>query len=391
MVIMGLFRRLGLGLATSIFTLGLFVFTIALGAYMVLDKPANVKGALKESGVYPVLVENTLAQKQQMLGRYLPVTNPEVGQAVDEAFSATYLQNTIEHNVDATYDWIHGLTQQPNYSANLSEPKAKLAENISLVVTRKLDSLPLCTNRIETPTTVADVLAMECRPPGVPNELFIRAAQEGIENSNVFDQVVTPVLTLQDEQGQSLTQSLDGVPKAYGTFKQALLILPVILALTAVAMVFWSVSRRQGLRAVGRNLVIIGIVTILVSLAAVWAMGKGAGWMAGSNNNLVILEGKIVTIAELLGAQLRNWLMGISAGYIFLGISLLVIARIRSNKNAEHNQELNSSLGYSSTIPKAGTTFDPSATAGNNQSLQTAKKPTNQSVNPRSTGTTNKK
>jgi hypothetical protein len=336
-----------------------------MSIYAVLDKPATVKSSLSQSGVYQVLVDNTLLQKQQQLSAYLPVVNSDVRKAVREAFPVAYLQSTTEHNVDITYDWVHGRTQKPQYSADLTQPKAALAENISRLVEQKMAGLPLCTGTMATPTTVADVLNLDCKPVGIPTSYLVAAARQGVEHSNVFGQVVTPVLTLQDGQGQSLTSSLSSVPKLYQKFILLLYVVPVALLLCGLAVLFWSEPRRQGLRTMARSLLIIGIITILLSLAMVWALGKGAQWASGSNNDLVLIEGKIVAIAHLIGAQLRNWLVGFGAGYIVIGIIFLLVARISGTKDAKQNKALNKSLGYNDNIPSAGTTFDPGADAQN--------------------------
>lgn len=355
---MRFFQRLGLGLATSIFSTFLVVFAISVSIYMVLDKPQNVKDALRNSGAYQVLVDNALQRKQQQLGVYLPVENSGVQQAVRQAFSTTYLQNTTERNIDATYAWVHGETTSPHYSADLSEPKTALAQNLSQLVEQKVSALPPCTSVQVTPTTLSDVLALQCRPIGISTGYLVAAAQQGVGQSNVFDQVVAPILTLQDEQGKSLTSSLSVVPKAYHYFVLSLFIVPVILLLAALAIVFWSESRRQGIKALARSLLVTGIVTILLSLAAVWGLGKAAQLASDSSADLLLIQGKFVGVAHLLGAQLRNWLIIIGGAYIVLAIGLWILVKVRQSAAASENRRLNTSLGYNQNIPSAGTTFE---------------------------------
>lgn len=361
---MGFFKRLGHGLATTIFSTLLVVFALSMSAYMVLDKPPVVKKALADSGVYSVLVDNTLDQKQQQLGAYLPVDDPAVQKAVREAFPTSYLQTTIEHNVDATYDWIHGLTQKPHYSADLSQPKDALAANIGQLVAQHVSGLPVCKTVSDIPTTVGDVLALDCRPAGISADYLVKSAQSGVAQSSLFDQTVKPVLTLQDEQGQSLTDSLSAVPDAYHKFLISLYVVPAVLVLAAVAILFWSESKRQALKTVARSLIVTGIISILFSFAAVWLIGKAGQWSAGSSNDLILVESKIVEIAHLLGAQLRNWLAIIGGGYVLIGIILLAVNRFVGMKDATQNRALNKSLGYNDNIPQAGTTFDPQRTEG---------------------------
>jgi hypothetical protein len=355
---MGFFRRLGLNLATTIFSTFLVIFAVSLSAYVVLDKPATVKNALTDSGAYTVLVNNTLSQKQGELSAYLPVDQPEVQKAVEDAFSTSYLQRTTEHNIDATYAWIHGDTAKPRYSADLSEPKQALANNISQLVNQKLAGLPACT-KLVVPTTLDDILNLTCRPVGFSTEYLTSAAQSAVEQSSLFDQVVAPVLTLQDKQGKSLTDSLSILPTVYHYFVISLFVMPVILVLSGLAVIFGGETKRQGVKRIARSLIVTGILTVLLSFLAVWLLGKAAGLAAGSSSDLILVEGKIVEIAHIIGRQLRNWLAGIGGGYAGLGIVMLVGMYLLGKKTARQNMDLNKSLGYNNNIPSAGTMFDP--------------------------------
>jgi hypothetical protein len=364
---MGFFRRLGLGLSTSVFSSLVVVFALALCTYFVLDNSNEVKQALSKSGVYQVLVDSTLTQKKEQLGRYLPINNPEVQKVVRDSFSTSYLQNTTERNIDATYTWLHGLTQKPNYSADLSQPKSALADNLGMLVAQHLNGLPACTKTVALPTSVDDILSLTCRPIGVSSDFLVAATQLQVSQSNVFDRVVAPVLTFQDEQGKSLTDKMSYVPKAHHYFVMALYVIPAILLITGLAIIFWSETKRTGLRRLARILIVTGIISILLSLTVVWGLGKAARYMADSNADLLLLQGKVVEIAHILGEHFRNWLMGIGSGYALVGVILLVGGRLSGRSSMKQNKALNKSLGYSENIPTAGTRFDPTAADGSKE------------------------
>lgn len=361
---MGFFKRLGLGLTTSVFSLLLVVFAIFISIYMVLDRPDNLKQALRESDIYSIVIENTLTQQKEALeSSNLPLDNPEVKAAFDQAFSPEYVQSTSEQNIDATYDWLHGTTQKPNYQVDVSQPKEVFASNIQKLVSDKLGSLPACTKPSEmvVPSNAEEVLSMKCRPPGLPTELVGLVAGEQVKSSSLFSEVANSVATLEDSEGRPLTDKLSIVPEIHRYYIASLYVIPAILLLCAVIIFFGSASRRWGLRTMGRILIGTGITTMLLSIAAIWLLGKGVDFLGDQNASIAALQTKLLEVAHIIGSQLRNWLVGIGGGYVLAAIALLCIGHFWGRKKEHENQALNSSLGYSTAIPKAGTTFDPTS------------------------------
>jgi hypothetical protein len=354
------FRRLGLGLATSLFSFLLIVFALFASVFFVLDNPGTLKTALSQSGIYNVAVSLT-AQKQQGLGLALPLDNPEVKQALTSALPASYIQATSERNIDSTYDWIHGRVQKPTYVADVSQPKNAFANNISTLVEQKFSALPVCTKLIAIPTTAAEVLNLTCRPAGIPASLVAAAAQLQIAQSGVIDTVATSATTLQDNNGQSLTDKLSYVPKAHRYYIISLYVIPFLLLLSGTAIFFWSQSRRSALKVMARMLLVTGLLSIIFSLVAVWALGQGVHYLENSTTILAAVQGKLLDVANILGTHLRNWWIGIGAGYIVAAVTLMVLLKVKGARNTQQNEHLNAELGYNANIPSAGTTFDPHA------------------------------
>lgn len=355
---MGLLQRLGLSLATSIFSLFLIVFAAFASVYMVLDKPPVVKQAVKDSGIYEVFLDHTLTQQRALAGN-LPVDNPQVRQAVAAAFPVSYLQSTAEHNIDTTYDWVHGKRPQPDYSVDVSQPKNAFADNVATLVEQKAGSLPACTRPVMPPTTPAELLNMACRPAGLSaGQLAAAARTQAVQNTD-FDRLASSITTPTDQQGRPLTDNLSFVPVGYRYYLMTLWIIPVVLLLCAAAIFFWSSTRNTGLKRLSRILFVTGIMSIILSIVAVWLLGKGVNFLGSQNNALLAVQGKLLTIADLLAAQLRTWLLGIGGAYILAGVGLFIIFKIRSRQALQRAKQLNSSLGYNPDMPSVGTTYNP--------------------------------
>lgn len=358
---MVLLRRLGLGIVVLLFSVLLVVFALFASTYMVLDKPLTLKNALMTSGVYDVVVEKTLEQKNQELSAALPLDNPEVRQALKDAFPVSYLQSTAEHNIDATYDWVHGTTQKPDYRVDVSQPKETFAANLARLAETRMNSLPACTKMVEMPVTATDVLEMTCLPPGVPPSLIAANVREQATESKLLDDIAAATAAVKGKGGQSLADRMGFIPKAYGYYIISLYVIPVVLVLSALGVLYWSMSRRLGLRRVGGILLATGFISIGLAILIAWLLGFGARSLGNSDASWLALQSRLLEAAHLIGAQLRNWLIGIGAGYVVAGIAVLVLFKFKNRQNAEQNEDLNKSLGYSSDIPSAGTTFGPKA------------------------------
>ena len=355
---MRIFQRLGLGLSSSLFSFLLVIFALFASVYFVLDTPGTLKQVLRQSGVYSIVIDNELIAQTDTSNKLL-LDNPVVKQALQQAFPTSYVQTTSENNIDATYNWIHGLTPKPNYSVDVSGPKNTFADNLASAVEQKLNALPVCTKLVAIPTTPAEVLALTCRPIGVPVDRFVTAARDQATASNIFSQIADSTTKLTDKQGKPLTDKLSYVPTAHRYYIWSLYIIPAILLLCGVAIIFWSESRRAGLKRIARILIVTGIMSILLSILAVWAIGKGVHLLQDQSASLLAVQTKLLEVANLLGADLRNWWIGIGAGYIVIAIIILIALKLRGTKSVQQVKALNKSLGYNNNIPAAGTKFGP--------------------------------
>jgi hypothetical protein len=343
------FRRLAVGCAATLFSLVLVVFALSISVFFVLDKPDTLKNALRTSGLYGSFVDATVADKQQELGETLVLENPQLQAALKEAFTPAYLQSASEKNIDTTYDWLHGKIQKPDYSVDTSQPRAAFAANVKRLATERVAALPVCGPEVDMSVPPAAVLDMRCRPSNISVDEVASIISLHAENSYIIQDMAQSTVTIKDDNGQVLSDRFSFLPKIHTYFIWSLFIMPLALGLCVPALVFWSLSKRQGFKHIGRILLTTGLITIILAVAAAWLLGRGAEWLGGTNQVLVAIQGKLLEAGHLIGESLRNWLIGIGAGYVVVGIVALVGARIKNNQ----------SLGYRSGIPAAGTMFDP--------------------------------
>lgn len=358
--IMQFLRHLGLGLSVSVFSLLLVVFAAALTTYAVLDRPAPLKNALQTSGIYNVFVSRTLAEKQAQGEIDVPATGAArdaINRAVQDALSPSFVQQTAERSVDQAYAWLHGKTPQLGLAINANDAKQRFADSIAAYVQQKATSLPVCTQAVPVPTTLDELLALNCRPAVIPPALLAAAARQEALKTQFFDQLVLTTNNLQDEQGRPLSEKLEAVPRAHRYFMLSLYIMPAVLLLCALAIIFCSATRRGGMKRVGHMLLWAGVFNIGWALAITWILTNLSGRLT-STGEAAAFESNVLRIVDSLAAGLRTWWVAVGIAYVLIGIALFVTVRLLNKRTVHDVEALNKSLGYAD-VPSAGTTFDP--------------------------------
>jgi hypothetical protein len=354
-------RRLGLGLAASLFSALLLIFAIALTVFAVLDRPGPVKKALDTSGIYNVFVSRTLAEKQDQGEIETPSTDEAqnaLDHAVQQALSPAFIQKTAEDSVDQAYDWLHGRTKHLGLAVNVADAKERFANSIAAYVQQKAATLPVCTHPVQVPATLDELMALNCRPAGVPAEVLATVARQEALKTRFFDELLLTTDNLEDEQGHSLDKKLEAVPRAHRYFIMSLYIIPVVLLLCTVAIIFGSATRRGGMKRVGHMLLWTGLLSIVWALVAMWLLGKAGERVASDNGEVAAIGNNILRAIDSLAVDLRTWWVGIGVAYVLLGVALFVTTRLLNKRTVHDVEALNKSLGYAH-VPSAGTTFDP--------------------------------
>jgi hypothetical protein len=357
---MDFIRKLGLSIVTSLFSTLLVVFAVSVAMYFVLDTPGTIKNALRESGIYNVFIDKTLPSQRSDITE-LAQADPGVKQAIESAFPPSYLQANTEHTIDTTYDWLHGTTQTPSYGIDLTQPKQVFADNIAGLVKQRAANLPACSSITSVPGTAAEILALTCRPLGETSDTLAAAARERVLTNGVFETIAQPINNSNQDTQQRLTHDLRYIPEAHHYYILSLFIVPAVLLLFAVAIIFWSISKRAGIRHIAWSLCVTGLTTALLAFVAVWAFRYFSGVVSNNGVALANVQEPVRIAVNLVSTQLRNWLIGVGGAYILAAIILWVVLRLSrsSKKKLRHIQDLNREMEYSSSVPAAGTTFDP--------------------------------
>lgn len=320
---MGILRRFGLSLAIFIFSSCISLLALFVAVYAVFETPTSLKAALQTSGIYlalprtdsPSAVTSALPEK----------TDPGIQQAFANAFPPEFIQNSSEQAIDSIYNWLHGVTPTPDFSIDITSVKANFANNVATYLQQKLDSLPPCTGPLpQLPTSATDVANLTCRPPGITTTTLAEQARQEILASSLLSETTTiNTSTFKDAEGKPLSDQLAFIPVLHQYYVTSLYVIPILIILCIIAIIFWSLDKRTGIKRIAWIFIGIGVTIATTSLVGVWLLQSGAT-LFGSADSMQVA---FIAILKTLAIELSSWWVGFGIAYIILGIVALVILR----------------------------------------------------------------
>ncbi len=330
---MNMLRRFGLSVAVLLFSFCISVGALFVGLYAVFETPQSLKQALDKSGIYNISAQDSLASEEATASS-LPVNDPGLQQAFSSSFSSSFVRQSSEKVIDNIYNWGQGRTASPDFSVDLNQPKNTFADNVAVYVKQRLDNLPLCTQIITPPTSLDELLSMTCRPYGISTAAIAETARQEVLNTKLFsDNNTIDTSTFKDAEGRPMSEQLSFIPVVHQYYLVSLYILPFIILLCIVAIIFWSITKRAGVKRIAWILISIGFANAIFAIVQVWFLHAGAAVFGTPASASPAVYDKLLLVLETLATELRNWWLGFGVGFMVIGIMVLIIlAFIRPKK-----------------------------------------------------------
>ncbi len=316
------------------FTLLLFVWFLSLLALvaalvMTFNTPTKLEKSLSESGVYSSFVDSALAEAKKASEKDknssdIPIDNPAIVAAANNAFTPMLLQNSTENILDGTYAWLQGKTKTPTFSVDLSAAKNTFAEGVGKAAAQRVAKLPACTsaqlNKLSTQEI--DLFSVSCKPAG----LNIKAEQAKLvkeikTNKDFLGQPVVNASNLpKDKNGKTIFDQLAQLPKAYKWVNASPWLLALITLFTGVIAFFLHDTRRRGFRNIALAFGIIGTIMLIINSATAYGLTKA------SEPNGAISKAADSSFKQPIIAAVKSIHNSISQVYVWFAIGYLVIA-----------------------------------------------------------------
>lgn len=324
---MNILRRLGLSLAILLFSLSISLVALFISLYSIMSTPQPVKQALSASGIYSVAVADTLAQQTSGAVSSVSTTDPIIQQALKQALPPTFLQDSSNQTIDSVYAWLQGTTPSPTFSIDLTQVKSNFADTLATLIQQKLDALPLCSNLVAPPASVDDALSFTCMPRGVSSsQLASTVRQEALSNGLFSGTNTISADTFKDSKGKPVTDSLKIAPQIYHYYTIGLYALPLLTLLLVVAIIFWSSTKRAGIKRVAWIFITTGLGIMILAAIEVWLLHAGISFL-NSAASTSTLQDKLYGALEILVTDMRTWWFGAGAAYVIIAIILFIVVK----------------------------------------------------------------
>lgn len=257
-------------LSTLLLHIALPLLVLASVFTLVFATAHPIKQSLEDAQVYAAFTETISQELSSQAGTddTLAMPQEELSGAVEHAITAELLQEQVEQAIDATYDWLNGITPQPEFTIDLRESRERFATSISSYAADRLESLPTCSSLDQLQNEI-DPLTAECVPPGFDPQAEVETYTQELLNSDQFIPEAqfssTEIFENIDEETRS------DVPATFQQLKQAVWTATAVSVVLALAIFLLAPTRRIGLRRVGLNLTIAGFwLGIFVALSWVF-------------------------------------------------------------------------------------------------------------------------
>ena len=266
-------KKLALGILSPLFIVLLFAWAFDVGFVRTATHPGTVKRLVSESGIYDSVIPSVLQQTKSIqtdVGT-ISASDPAIQKAANQAITPQFIKQNTEASIDNVYKWLDGDIAHPDFKIDLSGAKTSFADNVASAVTQRLGTLPACTTAQSVALTAGgqfDAINAPCLPRGVTAadaaaqvRNSLTSGKDFLDNTNISAANIKNAGSNQSVfDGQ-----LKNAPKQYQRAKKTPLILGILTILTGTGIVFLSSSWQKGLRHVGINLVVIGVLMLVFS------------------------------------------------------------------------------------------------------------------------------
>jgi len=149
-------KKLTRGLSSFAFKFLILITAIVAALVLTFNSPKKIEKSLSDSGVYSTFVSSALKEVQKSNDQTgsksdgnktddIPIDNPAIVAAANQAFTPQLLKSTTENVLNGTYAWLQGKTPTPSFTIDFSTAKKTFAQGVGEAAQKQLASLPVCT------------------------------------------------------------------------------------------------------------------------------------------------------------------------------------------------------------------------------------------------------
>jgi hypothetical protein len=236
----------------------------------------NVKtwiAASEAKNKLPNLIVNGLVSESATPTNKIPIENPIIQKAATDALTPSFVQDSLDKIVDGSFRWINSTVPKPDFKINLKPVKQDFAENVSLRVVNRYNSLPACPPW--TPPKSTDPFTIDCRPAFGVNiqEESERLKSEILNDTNLLPPDIVTIDTLLSSNNGTIKPFAFNtkIPSTYKNIKTISLLSILLILLFVAIIISASSSIQKGLFYSGMLL----SITSLIAGVLTWLSSRG--------------------------------------------------------------------------------------------------------------------
>jgi hypothetical protein len=333
-------RRILVCLLSIVLLVSLFGLALATSVKVSLTHPNKVESWLEQSNLYSNLVTSVTDQAQSAIENNVSggasISKLVVKQAAQSAFPRSLLKQDTLTFLNSNYAWLAGKTSTPTFSIDLSGPKQIFATQVAETsVAAHFTGLPACTAAQTLQLQSANPLLLSCRPVGITPQTAAAEISQQVASTSGF--LSNPVITANTfgTHGQSGKQPyykrLSKLPEAYQFTQKLPWILGLISLLSIIGIVFWSRSKRVGLRRAGIAFFIAGILLVVDKVVTDKVFNRLKDKAFNSVNNHQVQQ-SLTSFAHYIEAELVKIDLWFGITYLIIAILLFAVLLLTRNR-----------------------------------------------------------
>ena len=263
----------------SVSTLALHVALFGLVLAIIFSRfigdTKTIKTAIDDSKIYDSLVQSIIDDNVDNFSQSstsIPLDDPEIQKIILRSFDSNTLKDNTEATIDSVQNWLNGKSDKLEFSFDLSEGKAKLADNLGDYAVNRLERLPACS----TFSSETNVFRIGCLPPDVNLRSLRETLKNDFNNTPNFlsDPVITEDNLPKSADGQRIDQKFSFARSIYQILDNGILIFGLGLVLASLFFIIVRLPLRRGFRALGRDLSTNGLMLLLFTVVYAYVLPR---------------------------------------------------------------------------------------------------------------------
>lgn len=316
-------------IAAFLLFVALLILPLVMSIQAVVNSPETIKGLLAQSKLYETPVETELLLEGSRLSSSV-LSDPGIVSALNAAIPPSYIKSSSEKLIDNVYAYIHGRAASLELSVDISDAKARFADNVADYAKQKFEALPPCRELKIPSTSIESLLEATCAPIGVSSQQAGEYARSQIMNAALFSNDRLEITGLTGVRESLVGAYLADVRSAYPYFAALVCILPALGIVMAAGVLFLSSTRRRGAKVIGNILLSTGLINIFVAFITMWVLGFIVG--EGMQSGLSMTE-SLSDVALKITDNMRAWWLA-TAG-ILVVVSIVIYFILRSTRQTK--------------------------------------------------------